>query len=632
MEDIIDSTTPLELDWAGVHPRVFLTPARLAFLKKAILTEPYSHFYAQVRRCADAHMGPLPPDWTRGDPRSLGCVLPHLALMFLLTGEVAYRERALTIIRSAPLSNNPGLTGGHILGGLAIAYDWLYSSFSPDEKVEISDLLMACGTYAFEQAGLFQRWTFIILTCNHLPVEMSALTAAGCVLYGERPGISRWLKLCVEKARSMVQANGDDGASHEGIGYGQYYNEFFVKYLLLIKELLGVDLFRESAYLKNLPLFYLHSSLSREAWTAQNSLINFGDGVRYNWYGPDSHLRPLASIYRDSMAQWLADQHLQAETAMVSGSFLNLTHYDPSVPAEFPAHQPRSHRFADKDFVFQRSGWGTGESLLAFRCGPHFGHHVLTRYTSEIGGGHMQANNGTIYLMAGGDYLISGDGYFKKCTAYGNTLRVNGKGQIGEGGEWFESLALRRAQRGPRIIAGRLNGVFEYTIGDLAPAYPDELRIRRMTRKILYLRPTTWILVDEIETVAPMTFEARFHSDFPFASEGGSWHARGSRFGLRLTAGGTVPWVAQTSVHPCENVNGAVTRRYPLLTLEAQKVSRAALVTVLEVAPINSDPVPAPEFITTGDALNLSVTVATSRINLRIRTLLDNPLAIGVEF
>jgi hypothetical protein len=153
-----------------------------------------------------------------------------------------------------------------------------------------------------------------------------------------------------------------------------------------------------------------------------------------------------------------------------------------------------------------------------------------------------------------------------------------------------------------------------------------------MTRKILYLRPTTWILVDEIETVAPMTFEARFHSDFPFASEGGSWHARGSRFGLRLTAGGTVPWVAQTSVHPCENVNGAVTRRYPLLTLEAQKVSRAALVTVLEVAPINSDPVPAPEFITTGDALNLSVTVATSRINLRIRTLLDNPLAIGVEF
>jgi hypothetical protein len=552
--------------------------------------------------------------------------------MFLLTGEVAYRERALTIIRSAPVSNNLGLTGGHFLGGLAIAYDWLYNSFSPAEKVEMSDLLLTCGTHAFEQAGLFQRWTFIILTCNHLPVEMSALTAAGCALYGERPGISRWLKLCVEKARSMVQANGEDGASHEGIGYGQYYNEFFVKYLLLVKELLGVDLFCESAYLKNIPKFYLHSSISREAWTPKTSLINFGDGVRYNWYGPDSHLRPLASIYRDPMAQWLADQHLQAETAMLSGSFLNLTHYDPSVPSQFPADQPRSHRFVDKDFVFQRSGWGTGEALLAFRCGPHFGHHVLTRYTSEIGGGHMQANNGSIYLMAGGDYLISGDGYFKKFTAYGNTLRVNGKGQIGEGGEWFESLALRRAQRGPRILAGRLNGVFEYTIGDLAPAYPDELRIRRMTRKILYLRPTTWIVVDEIETVAPMTFETRFHSDFSFEPDGGSWRACGSRFALRLTAQGSVNWIPQTSIHPCEGVEGVVTKRYPLLTLEAQKVSRAALVSVLEVFPIGSDPLPPPEFLTQGDSFNLSLTINHSRTSLKIRTLLNDLLAIGVEF
>jgi len=632
MEDIIDSTTPLELKWTDVHPRIFLTPTRLAFLKTAINTEPYSRFFGQVRRFADTRMGDVPPNWTSGDTRGMGCVLPHLALMFLLTGDSAYRERALTIIRAAPVQGNPGLAAGHFLGGLAIAYDWLYTSFNPAEKIEIGDILMACGTHAFEQAGLFQRWTFIILICNHLPVEMSALTAAGCALYGERPGISRWLKLCVEKARSMVQANGDDGASHEGIGYGQYYNEFFVKYLLLVKELLGVDLFQETAYLKNLPLFYLHSSISRDAWTSKNSLINFGDGVRYNWYGPDSHLRPLASVYKDPLAQWLADQHLQSETAMLSGSFLNLTHYDPSVPAHFPVDQPRSHRFADKDFIFQRSGWGTGEALLAFRCGPHFGHHALTRYTSEIGGGHMQANNGSIYLMAGGDYLISGDGYFKKFTAYGNTLRVNGKGQIGEGGEWFESLALRRAQRGPRILAGRLNGTFEYAIGNLAPAYPDELRIRRMTRKIIYLRPMTWILVDEIETVAPMTFEARFHSDFPFEPDGASWRASGNRFALRLTAQGSVNWIPQTSIHPCEGVDGAVTHRYPLLTLEAQKVSRAALVSVLEVFPLGADPVPAPEFLVKDDVLTCSLTINHSRTNMKLRTLLADPLAIGVEF
>jgi hypothetical protein len=318
---------------------------------------------------------------------------------------------------------------------------------------------------------------------------------------------------------------------------------------------------------------------------------------------------------------------------MLSSSFLNLTHYDPSVPAQFPADQPRSHWFADKDFVFQRSGWGEGASLLAFRCGPHFGHHVLTRYTSEIGGGHMQANNGSIYLMAGGDYLISGDGYFKKNTAYGNTLRFNRKGQIGEGGEWFESLALRRAQRGPRILAGRLNGDFEFVIGDLTPAYPDELRIRRLTRKLLYLRPTTWVVIDEIESVAPLTVEARFHSDFPFQADAGSWRVGGTRFALRLTAQGTgVDWVPETSVHPCEGVNGEVTHRYPLLILEAQKVSRAALVTVLEVAPLDAPPTPPPEFLVKESVMALSLTLNDTRISLRIRTLLDDPLAIGVEF
>lgn len=605
MDDIIDSVTPLENEWAGIHPRLFLTAGRLSFLRGVCDAEPYAAFLRQMRRYTDAFMGATPPDWSKGDARGLGCVLPHLALMFLLTGEVRYRERALGIIRAAPIGSVPGLAGGHFLGGLAIAYDWLFNDFTPAERKEIGDAVLGCGTHTYEQAGLFQRWTFSAVTCNHLPVEMSALTAAGCALHGDYPGISRWLRLGVEKARIMVQANGADGVSHEGIGYGQYYNEFLVKDLILIRDLLGVDLFRESDYLRNIPRFYLHSGISREAWTSQTSLINFGDGVRYNWYGPDAHLRVLASFYRDPMAQWLADQHLQAGTAGLSGCFLNLTHYDPSVPSCGPDGLPRSHRFADKDFVFQRSGWGTGEALLAFRCGPHFGHHALTRYTGEIGGGHMQANNGTLYLIAGGDYLVSGDGYFRKFTEFGNTLLLNGKGQIGEGGEWFESLALRRARRGPRIIESHLDGDVESFTADLAPAYPDELKIRRLTRKVLYLRPMTWIVVDVIETAEPCSVEVRFHSDFPFEADGASWRACGRRFTLRLTAGGTTDWTAGTSVQDRFHTNGHLTHHYPVLTLKASGVSRTALVTVLEVLPLSEPPRDAPVLRWDGTQMHL---------------------------
>ncbi|MEI7437065.1 MAG: hypothetical protein WCL16_09715, partial [bacterium] len=456
------------------------------------------------------------------------------------------------------------------------------------------------------------------------------LTAAGCALYGEMPGISRWLQLCVEKSRVMAGALGPDGASQEGIGYGQYYNEFFIKTLVLVKELMGVDLFKDCAYLRNLPLFYLHSSISREAWTPQTNLINLGDGVRGNWYGPDSHLRVLAGYYRDPLAQWLADQHQIAETAMISGSFLNLTHYDPTVPSQSPVRLPRSHRFTDKDLVYQRSGWNTGEAVMAFRCGPHFGHYALGRFTGEIGGGHMQANNGTLYLIAGGDYLLSGDGYFRKLTEYGNTLRLDGQGQVGEGGEWFESLSLRQHPRGARILAQCLEGDCEYVIGDLAPAYPEALKIRWLLRKLVYFRPMTWLLIDEIETEAPVAMEARFHSDFPFVAEGGSWLAHGKSFALRLTACGTTDWASRAEVQPCAYVDGKVTRHYPVLKLETGRHIRSSLVTVLEVLPVSGTPVEAPDLCWDGKRMHLAMTRAGHRDVIQIQPFPDDPLAIGI--
>jgi hypothetical protein len=281
--------------------------------------------------------------------------------------------------------------------------------------------------------------------------------------------------------------------------------------------------------------------------------------------------------------------------------------------------------------VYQRSGWGTGEALLAFRCGPHFGHHVLHRYTGEIGGGHMQANNGTIYLIAGGDYLLSGDGYFRKFTDHGNTLRLNGIGQEGEGGAWFESLTLRREQRGPRILADRLDSDCEYVIGDLAPAYPAALEIRRLLRKVIYLRPATWVVIDEIETARPVTVEARFHSDFPFTTEGRSWVACGTRFALRLTAGGTTDWVPSTEVQTGAHPDGPVTHHDPVLKLETGPCIRSALVTVLEVLPL-SGPRPAGPQIHMGEThATLGLSRSGDPATIRLRLFPDAPPDIGIE-
>ncbi|MEI7437704.1 MAG: hypothetical protein WCL16_12945, partial [bacterium] len=125
IEDVIDSATPLEMGLVNQRPRLFLTPARLDFLRSAIAAAPYDGFLRQVRTFADSRMAAL-PDWTKGDVRGHGCVLPHLALMFLLTGEQRYRDQALAIIRAAAVVRKSDFAGGHLLGGMALAYDWLH--------------------------------------------------------------------------------------------------------------------------------------------------------------------------------------------------------------------------------------------------------------------------------------------------------------------------------------------------------------------------------------------------------------------------------------------------------------------------------------------------------------------------
>ena len=156
-EDVIDSATPLERGLVNQRPRLFLTPAHLSFLRTAIDREPYDGFFHQVRSFADSRMTSVLPDWTKGDVRGHGCVLPHLSLMFLLTDDQRYRDRALDMVRAAAKTGNPGLTGGHLLAGMAITYDWLYSSLGATERTVIEDALMNIGTHTFEDLALFKR-------------------------------------------------------------------------------------------------------------------------------------------------------------------------------------------------------------------------------------------------------------------------------------------------------------------------------------------------------------------------------------------------------------------------------------------------------------------------------------------
>jgi len=619
-EDVITGISPLEERLVGVHPRLFLTRERVDELRGRLDEEPLRLTVERVRRLAEA-----------GD-------VPHASLMYLLTGEGRYlesaREAMLRILHETKWPEDvrrEGVAFRDQLLNLALGYDWLHHDLDEATLREVRWRLDENGRKNFHVLAKHETYQADAYTCNSLAACMTQVAAAGLAIYGEVPDVGPWLRFVMEKVRVMTDALGPDGASQEGICYGGFYTDYYIRTLELVRELLGWDFFRGNQYLRNVPYFYIYSMLPLRHIEPRSVHLCFGDGVRYNWHGPDHFLRKLAAVYRDPHAQWAAEVQEKTGVTRDEGAFLALLWHDTSVPAQPPEELPTFRHFADKDVVFMRSGWDGDEAVFAFKCGPHSGHHALRNQYYSIGGGHMHPDAGSFQLFAHGDWLITETGYAQKFTPYANTVLVNGVGQTGDTGgrlDWFECLELRRQGRGASIAFARAGEDYDYVIGNPAAAYEPEAGLRRFLRHVLYVRPCCWVVADELSTAGPSTFELFFHScgepfqaDRPFTPAGpNAWRAGGSAGALRITAllpGDVAGAAEKQQVH---GIGPHHDREICILRLwNREKAEAAVFLNVLEAHPAGAEPrvVPSVEPCEDGYVLTLAEGERTRRFVFR---------------
>lgn len=589
--DVITGLTPLEQHLRGVHPRLYFSSERVADLKRKLDREPWARFLERVRRLADEG------------------AMPHPPAAYLLTGEQKYLDASLEaiiqIVQSPNWPQDPraqGFAGGDVLYNLALAYDWLYHDLDAETLRLARECLEQNGRRHFEALARHELYQSNIYTCNTLADCLANVAAAGMAIFADVPDVGPWLRFVMEKARLMTDALAPDGASQEGICYGGFYTEYYMKTIDLVRELLGWDYFQGNEHLQNVPYFYLYSMLPRSRITPRSVHLSFGDCVRYNWHGPDYFLRKLAAIYRDGHAQWAADVQERTGATRHAGAFLNLVWADPSVAARSPEDLPPFRHFDDKDIVFMRSGWDGDEAVFGFKCGPSSGHHALQNYYYSIGGGHMAPDAGSFLLFAHGDWLISDGWYAQKYTSSRNTVLVNGIGQTGETGgasDWFECLELRREKRGASILRADHGAEYDYVIGNAAPAYEHEARLKRFLRHILYVRPYCWLIADELETEGPSTFEVLFHAfgehfqtDRPFRpAQDNAWVTGGDSGALRISA--LLPHDVEglSENQFIKGIGAHRDREMCLLRLRnRQKTNATVFVTVLQAYPAAGEP------------------------------------------
>jgi hypothetical protein len=555
--DIITSATPLETDYAGIHPRIYTSPARLQIIRDRLSLPAYTAFLNRIRTQADNAAKQVGAGFI-GDPRGLGCGLANIAGMYALTRDPHYLHNAKETLQALCNESNWGhsLIYGHWAHGVSIAYDWLYDELEPGLRDKVARTLLDRANKVMDAWFSYGDFSPTAYACNHAAVISCGLMSSGCAIWGHIAGAGRVIRFTLEKLRLMAQALGPDGASAEGLAYGQYYIDFFLKSLIQAHELGGVDLLSTTPFVRNYPDFLIYSSLGSNAWSRTSTFMQFGDNNGSHWYGPDVHLRLTAARFKNPHAQYLATQTAQAQINADSSAFLLPFWHDPSLVPKPLDPLPTAHHFQDKDIAILRSGWGASATVFGFKSGPNSGHHAAQNYRHNIAGGHMHPDAGHILLHAHGDWLLVDDGYPKKMTAYQNSILVDNTGQTGESGDWFEDLQIRMGKPEARILTFRANPSHDIVIGDLAPAYDNKHKLTRLLRHILYLKPDVWVIVDEAQAANPTTFQLRFHAPAPFVQlPAGAWRITRPTGSLTLDALSPTPITVHGFVDQIKGLN-----------------------------------------------------------------------------
>ncbi|MBE6986697.1 MAG: hypothetical protein E7433_04645 [Ruminococcaceae bacterium] len=442
---------------------------------------------------------------------------------------------------------NADLAAGHFLFSTAMVYHWLkdelkdetctYRIGAKDDNISnpllTKDLVTTTENMptleALEHRLWFvceemynQTYTFDTYCGNHMHVRLGGLTAATIALRGdaetqeEKDLLVKYTGLILFKDGLGMHSLMPDGTSQEGVPYWEYAAEWLIKAGIMIRDTVDIDLFDTTHVFENSGDYVLYNLLPSDSWTASGSVLNIGDSPTNHWYGPAQILRFIAKEYNKPNAQWLADEVEAAGIEAGYSQWMNVMLFADEVEPEAPTLDHTMHWFRDLDHIIARTDWSGNEDMLSIKCGIPFGKNLMQLqkdgvYTGRADAGHAHPDANHITLYANGEFLLRDDGYCDKVAGNHNTLLVNGKGQLGEGGDWLLEWYYFDENAEPFVKLAESNSAYDYIVGNATEAYSKDLKLDLFERNVLWLKDEKVLLVvDNIKTGAIVDLELRW--------------------------------------------------------------------------------------------------------------------------
>jgi len=437
--------------------------------------------------------------------------LQSTSLAWLMTGDEKYADKAKEILFVLIQWDPHGITSSNEIGfdepGLSLArcvhraYDWLYDALSDQEREQVRQYVIERTRDTWSRVG--ENRPFLVRPgSSHDGRLIGYLGEQALVLAGEADEIEvkKWLNYSLKAFWSVFPHwAGSDGGWAEGIGYAAAYNIRASTWIESFLQTADLDLWQKPFFQK-IPDFFIYCARPNDEFWA------FGDGAER---GPRSQpsrakiLRSLMSHYAQRFnypeAQWWANQ-VPLESNNISNPITPLI-------AEQKIEGKPPHNLANAA-VFRDIGWVALHSDLA-----DIDKDIFFLFKSSPFGSisHSHADQNAFYLSVGGRALAIPSGYYgpvygmphhaewTRSSKANNTILVDGEGQIVR--DFTATGSISKFFHHDKIT---------YFCGDAAPAYKGTLN--KFDRHVLYIRPGFFLILDDLQTPEPQTFQWMLHA------------------------------------------------------------------------------------------------------------------------
>ena len=529
----------------GVHPRVYFTAAELAALKVKVHgmdKVEWAKVLTNIR--ALKVPAPPPPAELRRAQNEVAMGIIEAAFAYKMEGDPKYLEAAKKYMDAAVSYDvwgysfnkpNTDLAAGHLLYGLGLGYDLLYSDLTAAERDKYRAKIALQGHLMYEMWKTKPGRT-ISYSQNHTFIPMAGLGIAAYAVYGEVPEAAEWAKVSRAIFDRVLATYSHDGYYYEGYEYWIFSTPWLIHYMDAQKHVTGEDLFNVPG-MRKMHLYAAHALLP-----GGDESFDFGDvydgpitrakrGEDYERSHPGGHyltnynlLYDLAKEFHDPEIQGVADWMKNTLHQENAEEWWSVVWRDERLASTPIAKLPTMYRFTDVDVVFWRSDWSANAAAVAFKCGPPEGHEtteLIKKYPDwHLEDGHVHPDVNSFILYAKGAYLTGDSGYAgTPKTIEHNTLLVDGHGQGAEGthdvwgGITYEQLNTARLVSVTMDVKG-----FEFT-GEGAGVYVASLGLEKFQRTLKYSNGKLTV-TDAIESTTPHVYTEAMHSDTTITQQG----------------------------------------------------------------------------------------------------------------